>query len=173
MSLAIQKSDRNYDDFKQMLFEIFHAESSQDLPFEKVHYVFEIFKHSQGFLFADKDERVSNLLILSACLYAVKEEKNVCFISPTYFYAEQAARMRTSYMKALGASEKAKVSVVVPGLLIYEQSVQESETVFMHGKDFSDYLPEGWTGRKIIQIFPEENVPVDPIRHSRCIYDCD
>ncbi len=153
-----------YNDFEQMLFKTFEVKEKESLPFKKIEYVFDIFKDSQDFSFDDEDERLSNFLILSACLYSFKKGEKICFISPTYFYAQQAARMRTSYLRALGAPQQATFSTVVPGMYGYDQSVQESNVVFMHGKDFSQYLPQGWTGRKIIQIFPGEDVPVDPIK---------
>ena len=163
----------DYNDFEQMLFETFEVKDIESLPFKKVEYVFDIFKSSQDFLFDDEDERLSNLLILTACLYAAKKGEKICFISPTYFYAQQAARMRTAYLKAMGAPQEAAFSTVVPGMYGYEESVNGSQVVFMHGKDFSEYLPKGWMGRKIIQIFPGVDVPVDPIKVSSCHYGCD
>jgi hypothetical protein len=163
-----------YTRFKNMLCTTFEVEKAEDLPLKKVEYVFNIFKYNQDFTFSDPDERLSNFLILTASLYSIKKEEKICYISPTYFYANQAARMRDCYLRGLGAPKEAAFPTVIPGMLEYEACVRASSVVFMHGKDFSDYLPAGWSGRKIIQIFPGENVPVDPRKPSSCWYDtCD
>lgn len=151
-----------YTDFEKMLFDTFKVTKKEDLPFQKVEHVFNMFKDSQDFSFNDQDERLSNLLILSACLYSVKKKERICFISPTYYYAQQAAVMRNAYQKNLGASAEDSFPVMVPGLFEYEECVLKSTVIFMHGTDFSSYIPKEWTGRKIIQIFPNVDVPIDP-----------
>jgi hypothetical protein len=160
-----------FKDFEKMLFETFDVKQREELPFKKVEYVFDIFRNSQDFSFDDEDERLSNLLILTACLYSVKKKEKVCFVSPTYFYAQQAARMRSLYLKALGAPEQSSFSTVVPGMDRFNECIKECKVVFMHGKDFTEYLPKGWEGRKIIQIFPGIEVPVDHIPRRVCHYD--
>ncbi len=68
-------------------------------------------------------------------------------------------------------TDKAGIAIYVP--IKMDEHIHESKVVFMHGKDFSEYLPQGWKGRKIIQIFPNETVPVDTriCSWSKCLED--
>lgn len=152
--------------FEKMLLETFKVKEIKDLPFKKIEYAFDIFNTAIDFKFNDKEERLSNFLVLMASLYSSKKKTKVCFISPTWYYAVQAAKMRNAYLKGLGASNESRFPTVVPGMFDYDDAVKSSSIVFMHGKDYSEYLPNGWNGRKIIQIFPDEKVPVDPLKPS-------
>jgi hypothetical protein len=151
-----------------MMLEVFEAKKAAELPFQKIQHAFQILKSSEDFSFDDKDERLSNFLILMASLYSFQRKEKICFISPTYFYAQQAALMGRSYLKALKATKESDISIVVPGMGHFHDTVNASNVVFMHGKDFSDYLSVIWKGRKIVQIFPDVDVPVDPIKRSYC-----
>ena len=71
--------------FEQMLFNTFGVTEREKLPFKKSAYVFKIFEDSQDFSFNDADERLGNLLILSACLYSFKKGEKICYISPYAF----------------------------------------------------------------------------------------
>jgi hypothetical protein len=168
-----ESRDENcFNSFKKMLLTTFEVNAISELPFQKIEYAFDILNSKQDFIFADADERLSNFLVLMACLQSSKSQDKVCFISPTYFYAQQAAVMRIRYLSGFKASEK-RFSCVVPGMYEFEGEVNKCTVLFMHGKDYSQYLPKSWEGRKIIQIFPDEKVPVDPIRKSCCsMHDC-
>ena len=156
--------------FERMLLETFRKENKEDLPFttdEIDRVVFDIFKNSEDFSFGNKEDRLSNLLILTACLYSAKRKEKICFISPTSYYALQAKYFAQKIMKGIEAPEEANFYIGVPGMETFEKRVNESQVLFMHGKDFSAHLPNDWKGRKIIHIFPDEHVPVDPTPISR------
>jgi hypothetical protein len=152
------------DAFKHMLHDTLKIDRAKALPFTKIGYIFSVLNESGNFVFSDADERLTNLLMMMACLLYKKGEK-VCYISPTRDYAFQAAFMRNDILMGIQGSDQPGFSVVVPGMLEYEKVIKKSTVIFMHGKDFSDYLPERWQGRKIIQIFPGVTVPVDPSHH--------
>lgn len=159
-----------YKAFEQMLLATFKVADTEDLPFKRVDHLFQIFSNTQDFSYHDPEERVSNFLLLAACLYSIEKKEKVCFIAPTYYYAQQAATMRNECLVGLGATKESSFPTVVPGMEGYNESVQKCSIVFMHGRDYSDYLPKGWTGRKVIQIFPGVDVPVDPRRISSCSF---
>jgi hypothetical protein len=172
MAITEEKTSGEFEAFKQMLLTTFEVRNCSDLPFKKLEYAFDIFSSSKDFLFDDKDERLTNFLVFMATLYTHKKSENVCFISPTYYYAQQATDRIIKFSELFFGSKidmvKSPITCVVPGMVHFESAVNKSKVLFMHGKDFSDYLPTGWQGRKIIQIFPGENVPVDPIKRSYC-----
>ena len=152
-------SEEDFAAFEKLMLKVFEVQKASELPFQKIQYAFQIMNLSDNVSFNDKDERLTNFLILMASLYSAQKKEKVCFISPTYFYFEQAARMGTQYLKALNASEESGITFVVPGMIYFHDFVNKSKVLFMHGKDFSDHLSCIWKGRKIIQIFPDEKVP--------------
>lgn len=157
-----------FSSFQTMLLESFKVNDVSELPFDKIEYAFDIFNGTEDFTFDDEDERLNNFLPLMASLYSCKKREKVFYISPTYYYAQQAARMRDSYIYNLGGSRHDTFPCLVPGMGGFQNSVRKCDIVFMHGKDYSEYLPDEWRGRKIIQIFPDIEVPVDPIKRSYC-----
>jgi hypothetical protein len=147
-----------------MLSKLFNTEEAEERSEIKIEHIMEIFNTTSDFTFDDADERENSLLILSACLYSVNKREKICFISPTFYYAQKAFFIGNAFLKRLG-SEQERLNVVVPGL--NESQLEGCTVAFMHGKDFSLDLKHKFEGRKIIQIFPGEVVPVDPIRRSR------
>ncbi|NGX32564.1 MAG: hypothetical protein K1060chlam4_00612 [Candidatus Anoxychlamydiales bacterium] len=166
-------NEEEWSSFQEMLLTTYKLKDVSELPFKKLEHAFEIFNSTEDFSFNDEDERLSNFLVLMACLYTFKKQENVCFISPTYYYAQQAQFMRDRYLKNLSDSSDLSFPCTIPGIDWFEKAVNKCKVLFMHGKDYTEYLPLGWSGRKIIQIFPNEKVPVDPIRRDYCgMHDC-
>lgn len=103
----------------------------------------QIFESTQDFQFKNPEERGGNLLLTAAAMLSLNAK--VCFLSPSDHSAKEAE-------KASGS----KFPVEVPGHGLVQESVARSQVVFMHGADYTEYLPKGWSGRKIIQFFPND-----------------
>lgn len=166
------------EEFKQYLLTTFEVAAVSELPFDHLDYAYQIFYSNQDVSFSDEDLRLSNFMPLMAALYAFKNRVKVLFISPTHYYGLQASKFCRSYLKHMGASSESEVLVTVPGLCTKDhlrEIANKSPLIFMHGMDFNyeNHIPMDLIKRKIVQIFPNEKVPVDPIRHSVCHDPCD
>lgn len=159
---------KDVSQFEQILCTTHQVPDKKELPFDRIDHLFKIFSEKTDFTFDDKEERLSDFLVRSACLYFVHRPGKVCFISPTTFYAQQAMNMIKIFTEAYGGRRHPQVPVTVPTASNFEEVVGGSEVVFMHGADYSSYLPPTWKGRKVIQIFPGEMVPVDAGSYSKC-----
>ncbi len=117
-------------------------------------------------VFNDDELRTSNYLILLAIYLMLTSKKKVLFISPTYYYAQQAFLMGDKYLRGLQIDKSFKFPCAIPGHMFFDGAVLEADILLMHGSDFSKYLPKEWNGRKIVQNFSDDVVPVDPRRPS-------
>lgn len=166
----------SYAQFETFLFETFKVKDKKDLPVSNVEEFYELCCGKEDFTFGTEAERLDTVLLLASMMHRMVHAKfglgnqKICFISPTFYYAQQAALYRNAFSKKLKVAEETTFDITIPKSQVFRSVVLQCEVVFMHGADFSKYLPQGWKGRKVIQIFPDTDVPVDPVKHSRNTY---
>jgi hypothetical protein len=149
-------------------------ESTKDAEFlllEKIEFMHDICmdKSGEDYTIRDEDLRLSNFLVLLAVFMILDGEKGVLFLSPTHYYAMQAYSMGQKYLTGLGHPDT-KFPVAIPMHEYFNGAVRDAKILLMHGKDFTEYLPNGWKGRKIVQLFEDEDVPVNPRIIRPCCY---
>ena len=122
------------------------------------------------FTFCDADLRLSAFLVQIATLCSVLKSDRVVFFSPTTYYARQADDLHRRYERVLlDSTARAALPPPTYRTIVPErrETVDEAlrtsgaDSVFMHGRDWSDLLPTWWSGRKIVQMFSGESVPTD------------
>lgn len=133
-----------------------------ELGFTKVEHAVEILFDVDDFTFDDPDERTSMMLPFMAALVATDTNEHVVFLSPTLWYARQALRAINGFMNHM-KTDKSRLVVTIPHAFNFIPEVKKADVIFMHGSDWSCFLPEGCRARKIIQLFPDETVPVNPV----------
>lgn len=165
----------------------FFDQRGADHPFLNLEHPYHMLTCDKNYKFDDPTERLSNTLILTACLYMYFHQhdavpKKLCFISPTHFYVQQAQLMQQRYLYHFSQTTSATNSpinvhalhfpIVVPGGYGYAEAVNQADILVMHGLDYTaKYVPTTWHGITWIHIFKDTHVPVDPVPVSSCYYD--
>jgi hypothetical protein len=150
-----------FETFQKFLLRVFKARDVSQLPFQNISDAFTILCGREDFSFNDPKEKFSSFLILMACLSFCYKKVPICYLTHSMNYAVQSQNMRDRFLQALGNQSPSTFATIVPGMIGYMRVVKKAKLLFMHGGDFSCYLPKTWHGRKIIQIFGEEEVFID------------
>jgi hypothetical protein len=151
----------------------FDNKDLEDFPlWKRIEYTVTCCTESGDFSFSDPELRLGPYLPLLGFLLNMMG-KNVLFLSPTHYYAIQATKMINRWRNNLVQTPTPDfpfLRCAVPqGWNFSVDDLRDANVVLMHGKDFTNNLPEHEkTYQKIVQEFKEENVPCDPDSYVTC-----